>query len=177
MKKNAKVILILCATLLGLAAFVIVPIIGPRRISITETLHPPILAVNGWNADSLLLADGRRIQLSGFRSLPAQSAALAESVKRGVEINSDGRVYALVRAHSTCGNDRVREHIHRVDLANWLAFLRVGEPIHPTQREITSKDVGGQYPENGWSNWEFMMFENSEKQEAIEGKFGEAKKP
>src|SRR5262245_13928214 len=91
-----------------------------------EVLHSPTL-VTGWSEDGLRLADGRILQLPGFRKLPRESAALTEATKRGVEIASDGRVYGLVRIWHWCGNDPVREHIARVDLADMLMFLRQGE--------------------------------------------------
>ena len=73
-----------------------------------ESLRNPV-AVTKWSAEGLSLADGRTVHLLGLRSLPSQSAALAEVTKRGVELGTNGRVWGLVRVHHWCGNDPVRE--------------------------------------------------------------------
>jgi hypothetical protein len=75
-----------------------------------ETLQHPV-AVARWDSSALLLADGRTVQLPEITALPADSPALREATKRGVEIRQDGRVRALVRIHHGCGNDPVREHV------------------------------------------------------------------
>src|SRR5215216_7039928 len=91
-------------------------------VRMVEKLHKPV-AVTGWSDTGLHLADGRTLQLPGFRKLPAVSVALTEATKRGVEIAANGRVYGLVRVDHWCGNDAVREHIARVDVADVLNFV------------------------------------------------------
>lgn len=125
-----------------------------------ETLQNPI-AVTGWNSDGLRLADGRTLRLPGLRSLPAESPALAETTKRGVEIGADGRIWGLVSIHHWCGNDPVRNHIARVDLSDLMIFLRVGEPIPspiPAIDWFVKKPGGDFIEELGWNVSEFKSY-------------------
>ena len=127
-----------------------------------DTLHSPV-AVTGWADDGLRLVGGRTIQLPGFRKLPRVSAALSEVTKRGVEIAADGRAYGLVRVLHGCGNDPVREHIARVDVADMLMYLREGEwstPPSAETLELASRTVGGSVSEWGWEVSEFMMLKS-----------------
>ena len=129
-------------------------------ISKVDTLHSPV-AVTGWSEDGLSLADARIVQLPGFRKLPRVSDALREVTKRGTEIAADGRVYGLVRVHHWCGNDPVREHIARVDVADMLMYLREGEwstaPSTETL-EFASRRSRGRFSEWGWNVSEFTSF-------------------
>jgi hypothetical protein len=119
-----------------------------------------IVAVSGWTEVGLRLADGRMIQLPGFRRLPKTSAALTEVVRRGVEIDAAGRVYGLIRIHHWCGNDPVREHIAKVDVAKVLAFLQEGDRTSPAQEgEVTALRAGGTFSEWGWNVSEFSVFQ------------------
>jgi hypothetical protein len=130
----------------------------PKQI--VDSLHSPV-AVAGWSHDGLRLADGRTIQLPGFRKLPTISAALSEVTKRGVEIASDGRVYGLVRVLHGCGNDPVRKHIARVDVADILMYLGEGEWSTPPSAEtfeLVSRTSGGSFSEWGWDVSEFSRF-------------------
>lgn len=123
-----------------------------------ETLQDPV-AVSKWSSDGLHLADGRIMQLPGLRSLPVDSAALAEATKRGVEIHPDGHVLGLVRIHHWCGNDPVTEHIVRIDLSELMLFLRAGEPVAPTPApEYLVTKPGGAFTESGWRIDDFMDF-------------------
>lgn len=125
-----------------------------------ETLQSPV-SVTGWSSDGLKLADGRTVQLSGLRALPGQSAALAEATKRGGEITSDGRVWGLVKVHHWCGNDPVREHIARVDLADMMLFVRAGEPVVPIREEdLLITEPGGRFTAWGWNVSEFSYFQS-----------------
>lgn len=123
-----------------------------------ETLQNPI-AVTRWNSEGLILADGRMVQLPGLRSLPISSAALTEATKRGVEVGTDGRIRGLVSIHHWCGNDPVREHIARVDLADMMTFLRVGEPVaRVPNADFLPLAPGGQFTEWGWNVSEYAHF-------------------
>ena len=125
-----------------------------------ETLKNPV-AVTRWSSDGLKLADGRTVQLSELRALPNQSVALAEATKRGVEIGADGRVWGLVKVHHWCGNDPVREHIARVDLAAMMIFLRVAEPVVPIREtDLLITEPGGRFTEWGWNVSEFFHFQS-----------------
>jgi len=126
-----------------------------------EALHSPI-GITGWSESGLRLADGRTVQLPGFRKLPPASPALTEATKRGVEIAADGRVYGLVRVHHWCGNDPVREHIARVDVADMLMFVREGEWVTMPSLEslmLICRTQGGTFSQRGWIIDEFMGFE------------------
>ena len=157
--------IIVFATIAMLGVGVILAWPRNRRISPIhkiETLQNPV-AVRNWNSDGLHLADGRTVQLPGLRSLPSDSPALAEATKRGVEVNADGRVWGLVRVHHWCGNDPVREHIARVDLADMMLFLRVGEPIADVpEAKFLVRVAGGRFSKWGWRIGEFLKFQSWE---------------
>ena len=132
--------------------------VAPVRI--VESLQSPI-AVTGWSTDGLSLADGGKVQLRGFKSLPVSSQALAEITKRGVEVAGDGSVYGLVLVHHWCGNDPVEEHIAKVELSEVMAFLGEGERENPEDRaskaRMRKRERG--FSEYGWDIGEFMSFE------------------
>ena len=99
--------------------------------------------------------------LPGLRLLPTSSVALAEATKRGVEIQSDGRVWGLVSVNHWCGNDPVKEHIARVDLSDLLLFLRMGEPVtNVLAADYLAREPGGSFTESGWRVSEFMQFQD-----------------
>jgi hypothetical protein len=125
-----------------------------------ETLHSPIQVV-GWSAQGLRLADSRVIQLPGFCELPATSDVLTEATGRGVELSPDGRVFALVRINHWCGNDPVRVHVVRVDLADMLTFLGEGErdePLSDDARNDLAKDSDREFSKFGWNIDGFYSF-------------------
>jgi hypothetical protein len=125
-----------------------------------EILHNAAV-VTGWSSNGLNLADGRIVQVPGIHSLPGESEALSEAIKRGVEISADGRVLGLVRIHHWCGNDPVRVHIARVDLSDMMSFLRVGEPVAPVpESESLVTEPGGSFTEWGWRVGEFYQFQS-----------------
>lgn len=145
-----------CVALLSVGFFVLTGRFAP--IHKVETLHNPV-AVKSWASERLLLADGRTVSLPGIRTLPSDSPALTELTRRGVEISSNGRVVGLARIHHGCGNDPVREHITRVDLAEALMFLHLGQTdMSVPQQEWTPKTVGGKFTEWGWNISEYMQF-------------------
>jgi hypothetical protein len=124
-----------------------------------ERLNSPVQVV-GWSSDGFDLMDGRKVQLPGFVKLPNASTALAEATKRGIEVDQNGRVFGLVQVHHWCGNDPVREHIAKVDIANLLAFLGEGEtaPSSDNVPTLTLND-GGDFSEWGWNVSQFSLFE------------------
>lgn len=128
-----------------------------RRI---EELRSPV-AVTGWSRAGLLLADGRTVGLPGIRALPNASAGLSQAVRRGVELGPDGRVVALVRVHHWCGNDPVRVHVARVDLAYLLLFVGEAEaagPLAPELRGRMAEKPGGRFSAWGWEVGEYLQF-------------------
>ncbi len=130
-----------------------------RTTKIIETLNSPV-KVAGWTTDGLRLDDGRLVELPGVRGLPVVSPALAEVTKRGVEVGKDGTVYGLVRVHHWCGNDPVVEHIVRVDIAEMMKFLRVGEGEGevPHLADFT-QSLDGRFSEFGWRIEGYLDFE------------------
>jgi len=117
------------------------------------------VAVDGWSEDGLSLADGRTIMLPGLTSLPQESVALEAATQRGVEIGQDGRVYGLVKIHHWCGNDPVRNHIAKVDLAHMLMFLGEGEPKSALAETMFGNWETGDFSEWGWNVSDYDMFE------------------
>ena len=79
-------------------------------------------------------------------------------------IASDGRVFGLVRVHHWCGNDPVREHISRVNIAELLKFLREGESSITLSKEAmkcVSTNPGGQFLSgHGWDIGEYGDFQS-----------------
>ncbi|RBP40384.1 hypothetical protein DES53_10891 [Roseimicrobium gellanilyticum] len=126
-----------------------------------ETLSHPV-AVHGWTTEGLQLTDGRLLRLAGVTALPKESMALSEATKRGVEVSQDGRVFALVRVHHWCGNDPVREHIARVDLADMLVFLGEASPVKPLsewQKELLAAGPSSRFGEHGWNVSHYGIFQ------------------
>ena len=142
------------------AALAVIMAVGVwmRPRPIIEELRSPI-AVVGWSPTGLQLGDGRTLPLPGLRALPATSAALSESSKRGVEVGKGGRVYGLVRVHHWCGNDPVRGHIARVDLALFLEFLGEGQSLAQAIPGVSvSARPGGTFSPFGWRVGEYCEF-------------------
>lgn len=125
-----------------------------------EKLRSPV-SVLGWSEKGLRLADARIVQLPGFASLPVTSPLLTEATKRGVEISEDGRMVGLIRIHHFCGNDKVRNQIARVDLAQLLMYLGEGTTLMPFPKpawppENPSRSFSGA----GWRIDEFLHFDS-----------------
>jgi len=126
-----------------------------------DVLQSPV-SVASWSQNGLHLTDGRTLQLPGFRGLPEKSDALTETTKRGVEIGGDGRVYGLISVHHWCGNDPVREHIARVDIADMLMFLGEGDwtkPPSPEALKMSRAKSSRGFSEWGWNVSDFMWFQ------------------
>lgn len=101
-----------------------------RPISQVEQLSSP-MAVTGWTERNLTVADGRLVPLPGLNLLPKNSQALTMATAGGIEVDPEGNVFGLLRIHHWCGNDPLRNHVVRVNLAHLLMFLGEGEPRHP----------------------------------------------
>lgn len=97
------------------------------RAEIIERLNNP-QEVTGWNSQGLQLADGRTVALPGIGELPAKSVTLSFAVKHGVELQGD-RVYTLLEIYHWCGNDPVRKHWVRADLAHALRHTQEVLPV------------------------------------------------
>jgi hypothetical protein len=124
---------------------------GPTEI--VETLDNP-QSVESWTKDGLKLADGRSVSLAGVASLPATSPMLAELVKRGVEVDiQSGRVFGLLPIWHWCGNDPVRKHVARVDIAQMLRFIDANKS---TKGEWLGSD---QLTDRGWNVSSYYAYE------------------
>jgi hypothetical protein len=124
-----------------------------------ERLRAPV-QVDGWTAEGLKLADGRVVQLPGFTKLPVKSEALTAATKHGIEINPNGRVYALVRLWHWCGNDPVRYDLRRLDLAMLVAFVGEGESGITVPARYARKEYRGKFSEHGWSITNFVAMKS-----------------
>ena len=128
-----------------------------RRV---ETLRSSII-VAGWSSSGLRLSGHDVLPLPDFESLPYVSPALAEVTKRGIEIGEDGRVHGLLRVHHWCGNDPIREHIARVDIALLLIYLGEGKSLVtlPPAPWVTP-NTSTAFSPAGWRIEEFSSFEH-----------------
>ena len=132
-----------------------------RTVEHVERLSS-VRQVRGWNKGALVLADGKLVPLPGVSELPDKSEALAQATKHGVEIDPEGRVIGLVAIHHWCGNDPVRRHLARVDLAYMLMFLGQGRfDLPPAVRDKAPDARGeGRFSEYGWNVTEFLQFQD-----------------
>ncbi len=131
-----------------------------RATGIVERLNDPI-AVQGWTAEGLITGK-TVIPLPGIGPLPATSLALTQAIPHGVEVAPDGRVYGLVKIHHWCGNDPVRHHLARVDLASMLVFLGEAKPpggLNPRLRSLLAAGPGWHFSGAGWRMDEFYHFQ------------------
>jgi hypothetical protein len=154
------VVAISCAILYSMAPIALSYMLTGHAFPISkiDKLKSPV-AVAGWDSDGLILSDGRNVPLRNIGNLPQRSAALSEVTRSGVEITADGCVYGLVRIHHWCGNDPVRTHIVRVDISDWLTFLKVGDAITPKFEDIETVRVpGGALSAYGWEIGEYLLF-------------------
>lgn len=131
-----------------------------RSKVIREQFHTPV-AVRSWDADALLLSDGRRVRLPDLSQLPAPDLpVLREATRHGVEIGSDGRVWGLIKIWHWCGNDPVRDHLSRVDISRLLIYAGEGLPSHPlsadTQGSICKDEL--RLGEHGWDVEEYHSY-------------------
>lgn len=156
--KTKKIIGWMIGIIIGLMILHFLLTGSPVPVFKIESLDNPV-AVMGWDSEGLALEDGRKIQLSGFISLPEQSKALSEATKQGVEIDSNGRIYGLVRIHHWCGHDPVRKHIARIDLASMLTFLNEGKLKESSEDQKSgASQKRGMFTKCGWEVGEFYSY-------------------
>lgn len=122
--------------------------LGPKDQEIVEKLREPHTVVD-WDEHGLWLADGRHVRLTGTEPLPLNSPLLEQAIVHGVELTPEGRVIGLLKIHHWCGNDPVRLHLARVDLADLLTYSR---PVSPEPR------LQQEFAEYGWSVSHFCQF-------------------
>jgi hypothetical protein len=86
-------------------------------------------------------------------ALPKESVVLSESIKRGVEIDGEGRVYGLVNIRRTCGHDPVVQRVVRVDLGDMLVYLHEATPTRllTAEQKDWPQIPHGSFAERGWS--------------------------
>lgn len=148
-------VVVVLAALLVLVQVALVLV--PGR-SVIESLESPV-AVIGWSGDGLLLEGDSTLTLPGILRLPDSSDALNEATRHGVEVSEAGRVVGLVRVHHWCGNDLVRRHLARVDLADMLRFLGEGVPAtSPAPCEDWGIRKEQTFTGSGWKVEDYLAF-------------------
>ena len=139
--------------------FVELDLFSPRPVDIVEVLEHP-RSVAGWTEHGLTLSDGSILPLPGIGELPSESIPLAQATQHGVEVDPNGRVIGLVRLHHWCGNDPVRLHLVRVDLAHLLMYFEEGN-VDPPRVLPDYPDALRTYvlfSEYGWDLSQFSEF-------------------
>jgi hypothetical protein len=120
-----------------------------------ETLSDPVKVLR-WTDTALVLADGRQVPLRGIAELPHDSPALTAVTSEGVEVGPDGAVIGMLPIHHYCGNDPVRKHIARVDVAQLLLYLGEGEPTSGHRPQRSMPFLFNQW---GWNASEYFAFQ------------------
>ena len=103
------------------------------------------------------MADGRKAVLPGVSEIRAASetALLNAAISQGVELTND-RVVGLLKIHHWCGNDSVREHIARIDLADLAVFT--GKGVAGESRE--QGDCRPDLTNAGWNISQYVLFKS-----------------
>ena len=166
---RVQILFVLLVSVVG-GVFLCNTLFGPfRHMGRVERLNSPV-TITGWTERGLQTADGRLVEIPNIRHLPASSLAISEFTKRGIEIDSNGRVIGLVRTWHWCGNDPISAEILRVDLSGALAFLQIGEPVELLpETDFPIAKPGGRFnSEWGWNVSEYGHFRiwQSEKKRA-----------
>ena len=81
---------------------------------------------------------------------------MKELIARGVEIAPDGTVFGLAKIHHWCGNDPVRLHIARVDVAKVLSYL--GEVTRMDGTRWEKPIWSGGFDEHGWNVSDYYAY-------------------
>jgi hypothetical protein len=102
-----------------------------RPKKIVDSLNAPV-RVSAINEKGLATFDGRVLLPPLVSELHVYPELGQDILTNGVELASDGSMYALVHVHHWCGNDPVRFHLARVDLSSLLLFV---------EHERTAKDL------------------------------------
>lgn len=124
----------------------------------SDALDTPVTVV-GFDATGLTLAGGRRLIVPGYKSLTGAGSLIEATTEKGVEITPDGKIFGLLKIWHWCGNDPVRYHYARVNLADLLRYFDKGEPIEKKTspaRLVPFREF--EYTESGWSISEWMHF-------------------
>jgi len=95
-------------------------------VRIEEKLSNPVSAPT-WVPDGILIRGGSKVLPLGMTRLPERSNAIQSILRHGVELHPDGRVFGLVEAHPSCGNDPVVSRLVRVDIGSFLHYIGQGE--------------------------------------------------
>ncbi len=131
-KSTLRSLLILFA-ILAIFHFVITG--SPVSLWIKDNLNSP-QGVTSIEDDAIRFASGNRIPLPGaklLRDTPSFSHALS---KHGVELTSSGELFGLIKVNHWCGNDPVRYHVSRVNLASLIAYYSGSPRARVSQRGV-----------------------------------------
>ncbi len=122
-----------------------------------DTLNHP-MQVKQLESGGLVLTTGRLVTLPGIKTLPVTSSALTEVTSHGIELDPEGRVFGLVRVWHWCGNDPVRTHLARVDVARLLMYLGEGSFPQPSVKPPTWASTKERFTKEGWDVGDFSQF-------------------
>jgi hypothetical protein len=162
-KSKILTILKLLPLILALCAGVFIVGLNPGpcspRIQIVDSLKNPIM-IQAIEPHYLVGEDGQKIALPYVLQLPVTNEVFSAALSRGVEIDTHGNVYGLLKIWHYCGTDPVRLHIARINLTA-LVILLEPDFIHLTvdTAEATriqnfirfGSKAGSTYSEHGWS--------------------------
>lgn len=91
----------------------------PAPIVIRDHLVTPV-PVASVTADRIVFADGATREVVGIGNL----VAACPSIRSGVEMSTDGRIWGLVPIFHWCGNDPLQDHIERIPLDHLCRYFR-----------------------------------------------------
>lgn len=129
--------------------------LSPKRSIIEELTNPK--RVVGRTFTGLVLEDGRRIELLGVRELRPEEETpfLNTACSQGIEIDR-GPATGLMKIHHWCGNDSVRTHIARVDLADLVLYVGDGTGSANFLPERADRSL----TKSGWNISNYVVFLN-----------------
>jgi hypothetical protein len=133
---------------LGLAGCHMLLTGSPIPLWYTERLDHPV-RVKMVTEKSLVLADGRSVDLPFIKRLPTTHPVFLKAVKHGVEVGKDGEVVGLLTVYPICGNDPYHWYTKRINLSDLAGFM---DPdgiddsiVHPDDikllKEIESRSI------------------------------------
>lgn len=126
---------------------------------IVEPLHHRTRVV-ARQGTSLTLADNETITLPGVQKMMEPTPLLDAACERGVRL-VEGRPVGQMRIWHWCGNDFVRYHLVRVDLANLAVFAGEGIPEDSSSTPESTSDVES-LSKWGWKVDEYERFKKWE---------------